>query len=125
MVILIIGKQGAGKTHYAMQLRDELVNEDYKVHLIDGDEWRKLKNNSDYTNEGRRRNLISAAQEAALFERRGYIVICSFIAPKKRFRKKMRSYWNESMLIYLPGGSLWKGTTFERPNFKEMKFKYN
>jgi adenylylsulfate kinase-like enzyme len=119
MVYLITGKAGAGKTTYAYRLAEELREEGRRVHVIDGDEWRVTTNNPEFSDEGRERNLIAAAEEAGRREALGEIVIMAFVAPKKIWRRTMRLYWKNSKLIYIPGGSLWEGTTYEVPDIEE------
>ena len=125
MVILITGKKDSGKTHYARLLKQELLAEDYQVKWLDGDVFRKETGNKDYSEEGRKRNLTNAAMIAAEYEAKGYIVLVSLIAPYKKFRDKMRSYWEESRIVYIPGGTLWEGTRYEIPNNREMEVKHN
>jgi len=125
MVILITGKKGSGKTHYANTLLAELQSELYKAHWIDGDKFRAIKGNNDYSDEGRIRNLMEAAKEAAEYEQAGYIVLCSFIAPKKKWRYRMRKLWECSRVVYIPGGTLWPGTKYEVPSEREMRTIYN
>ena len=125
MVILVTGKQGAGKTHHADLLANELMNESNDVYRIDGDSFRELTGNNDYTDAGRIRNLMDAAQLAAEYEKKGYIVILSFIAPVKAWRDAMRKAWLQSRLIYIPGGKLWEGTTYERPIAEELEIQSN
>lgn len=120
MVYLITGKQGAGKSTYAFNLVDELKKEGNMVEWIDGDAWRASHNNKDFTDEGRRSNLLSAAMAAKKGEDAGCIVVLSFIAPCRKWRDEMRQLWNESVVIYIPGGKLWEGTTYERPDIEEM-----
>lgn len=124
MVILITGKAGAGKTYYAQALRMEKQHgSDRPIAWIDGDIWRAQQSNTDYSNEGRERNLLDAAKKAAELESQGMLVICSFIAPRKVWRNMMRKLWQESMVIYIPGGTLWEGTTYEIPDFDELMIK--
>lgn len=125
MVILITGKKGAGKSHYARALVEELNDEAYSVRWLDGDRFRDATANQDYSDKGRERNLMSAARAAQEFEEMGNIVILSFVAPKKKWRDAMRKLWNESRIVYIPGGTLWEGTTYERPNEKEIKVRHN
>ena len=125
MVILITGKKGSGKSTYAQRLKAEMEAEAYRVIWLDGDLFRKEMKNDDYTDEGRLRNLRDAAKAAADYERLGYTVLLSFIAPKKSFRKMMRSYWEVSRVVYMPGGTLWEGTTYERPSEREIEVKHN
>ena len=125
MVILITGKANSGKTHYATELQREMVGDGFIVEHIDGDDFRKIKGNNDYSDEGRMRNLKDAAERAAELENEGYIVLCSFIAPKKKWRNMMRKYWEVSRVVYMPGGTLWKGTTYQRPSERELRTRYN
>lgn len=120
MVYLITGKARAGKTTYGMRLSQELRDAGEKVVFIDGDEFRGKHNNFDFTNEGRRRNLLGAADLAAELEQQGQIVIMAFIAPRKDWRDEMRAKWQYSRVIYIPGGMLWEGTTYERPDELEL-----
>jgi len=115
MVYLITGKADAGKTHYVQTFAKELTEDGYRVKVIDGDVFRKERRNEDFSDEGRLRNLTDAAKLAREFEKQGFTVLLSFVAPKKKWRNKMRSYWKESQVIYIPGGTLWPGTSYERP----------
>ena len=125
MVILITGKKDSGKTHYARTLKEELEAEKFNVTWIDGDVFRKETGNKDYTDEGRRKNLRDAAEKAAHWESKGHVVLVSFIAPRKSFRDMMRGLWEVSRVVYIPGGTLWEGTTYQRPNEREMEVKHN
>ena len=120
MVYLITGKAGAGKTHYAKELAKELQEEGYQVRMLDGDTFRKKTKNKDFSDKGRIANLIKAARQAREDEWNGYIVICAFIAPRKEWRDMMRTFWLESRVIYIPGGSLWEGTIYEKPTDNEL-----
>lgn len=123
MVYLIFGKAGAGKTHYAVELTDEFLASGKKAKWLDGDVFRVEHDNQDYSDEGRFKNLQAAAIRAAEFEKEGYIVVCSFVAPKEEWRNMMRSYWKEHVTVYIPGGGLWKGTNFEAPYPAELGVK--
>ena len=115
MIYLITGKAGAGKTHYSRALASELILEGEKVVVLDGDEFREKNKNDDFSDEGRLRNLLGAAKVAAELENQGFTVILAFIAPREDWRQEMRSLWKESEVIYIPGGTLWEGTTYEKP----------
>jgi len=121
MVILITGKKGAGKTHYSQALAKELTDAGIPVATFDGDTLRSETGNKDFTDKGRILNLIRAARLARQREYAGDIVICSFIAPQKEWRDMMRGFWNESRLVYMPGGTLWEGSTYETPNDDEFE----
>ena len=104
MIYLITGKAGAGKTHYSKALAKELIDEGIRVVVLDGDEFRSETGNDDYSDKGRRGNLLGAAKIAADLEAQGFTVILAFIAPLRKWRDEMRSLWRESEVIYLPGG---------------------
>jgi len=120
-VILITGKKNSGKTHYAKALMKELEDEGYKVKQFDGDTFRSKTNNHDFSDEGRVRNLMNAAKLAADYEKKRYVVLLSFVSPRMKWRYKMRSLWRTSRLVYMPGGTLWEGTTYERPDNNEIE----
>jgi len=107
MVILITGKAGAGKTHYAQILKEELEQEGKKVKWLDGDHFRERTGNKDFSDQGRLKNLVDAARIAGRYEREGYIVLLSFVSPQKEWREAMRSYWQKHRTVYIPGGKLW------------------
>jgi adenylylsulfate kinase-like enzyme len=121
MVILITGKAGAGKTHYAKTLKVELEKEGLQVKWLDGDDFREQTGNQDYSDDGRLKNLVHAARIAGRYEESGEIVLLSFIAPRRKWRDVMRSYWKDSRTVYIPGGKLWTGTIYERPSWEELK----
>jgi len=124
MVILITGKPGAGKTHYAQTLKRELEADGIPVHWIDGDIWRALKTNQDFSDAGRVQNLMSAAKVAAIHEAQSELVILSFVSPKKEWRDAMRKFWKQSRVVYIPGGSLWSGSSYEVPYEEEIKVRW-
>jgi len=121
MVILVTGKPGAGKTHYVREyVLEKMKDGKTSIIGIDGDEFRKETNNHDFSDEGRIKNLRSAAIKASQLEEEGVLVICSFVAPRKKWRNMMREYWNESLVVYIPGGTLWPGTSYEIPDMEEL-----
>jgi len=125
MVILITGKAGAGKTHYASKLVEEYQEKHMPAMMVDGDSFRKEKNNQEFTDAGRIKNLMDAAKSAAEYEKKHIVMALSFIAPKKKWRDMMRDKWKESRVVYIPGGTLWEGTTYEVPTEEEYNIRRN
>ena len=117
MVIWITGRKGSGKTTTAVRLADIIPNSV----VFDGDLVRQKENNTDFSDEGRARNLASIALQAADAERAGQVAIVACVSPRKDWRQAMRTMFNKSILIYRPGGTLWEGTTYEEPDAEEMK----
>jgi len=120
MVVLIIGKPGAGKTTYAARLAEELSG-DGPVAILDSEAVRASTHNYDFSAEGRRTHLLYMAEMAAEMDRNGVeTVIVAAVCPKREYRNRMRAKWEKSRLVYLPGGKLWEGTHFERPDEDEF-----
>lgn len=121
MVILITGKQGAGKTTYAKRLAEEMMLErNGAVIFLDSDRIRQLDGNNDFSDDGRYNHLKRLALAARSAESAGATCIVAAIAPKKEWRNMMREFWQESKVVYIPGGTMWPGTVYERPNLDEL-----
>lgn len=115
MVILVTGKSESGKTRYARLLAEELRASGKEVRILDGDVFRMHSGNKDFSDVGRLRNLKDISASAAMAEMAGCICIVAAIAPRRDWRDMMRKEWKESRLVYMPGGTLWPGTEYERP----------
>ena len=122
MVYFLTGKAGVGKTTLAYRMAYEMAQRGVRVIVLDGARFRKWFP-SDFTDEGRRRNVEMVATFAAMLEEQGYTVIVELFAPTRALRLMARRKWAQSQLVYLPGGTLWEGTTYEEPisdEFVEM-----
>lgn len=120
MVYWLTGRASSGKTVYAKRMKRQFEKYDAKVLLLDGDEVRDEFQNKDFDDESRLNHIMTIARFAAIAERQGFIVIIALISPKKEWRMKARKLFDNSMLIYLPGGMLWEGTEYEEPDHEEM-----
>ncbi|MEI7510316.1 MAG: adenylyl-sulfate kinase, partial [Flavobacterium sp.] len=62
MIYNLIGQPHSGKTTLAKHLRTalEISNPQRKAFIIDGDDLRKILNNKDYSEQGRRDNIGKA-----------------------------------------------------------------
>ena len=123
MVYFITGKSGAGKTTLAYRMAFERTQRGERVFVLDGARVRKWFGGT-FTEAGRRRNVKLVATLAAMLEEQGITVIVELFAPTRALRMMARRMWSASQLIYLPGGALWKGTTYEEPGKEEIVEMY-
>lgn len=117
MVIFITGKGHSGKSTTALKLKRIIPNSV----LIDSYDFRKHFPENDMTDQGRRSNVLTMARCAAILEAQGFVPIMACVAPYKKLRQEARKMFKESVIIYVPGGKLWKDTTYEEPDVEEIK----
>ena len=93
MIYWFTGQPGAGKTTLAGWLASSFHSN--KVTLIDGDDIRKIFDNKDYSEEGRRKNVDLAQKIAHFIHEKGGIAIVSLVSPyrdqREEFKLKMGS----------------------------------
>ena len=87
MIINITGQAGSGKTTIAREL-EKIVK---KPIVIDGDELRELFVNTDYSEEGRRKNITNAYNIARFLESKGFVPIIALISPYLDLREELKS----------------------------------
>lgn len=119
MIYWITGRAGAGKTTLANKMAKEFKEEGKCVLILDGDDVRKHFPNTGFTDEDRFNHIIKVARFAAIVEKQNIIVIIALVSPRKEWRQEARKLFQESQLIYIEGGTLWKGTTYEEPDEEE------
>jgi len=118
MIIFITGKANSGKTTLAKRLRCQYPLFLKDVVILDGDNVRKHFPTG-FSDEEREEHIMRIAKFAALLEEQDKTVIIALVAPRKEWRQKARALFNKSELIYVTGGTLWKGTTYEEPDQEE------
>lgn len=93
MILVIWGQPNSGKTTLAKKLaRDLSYGQVYSPIInIDGDDFRTLFKNQDYSRQGRVENLKKASDMAYFLHRKGFIVIISMVYPYM----EARDYLNE------------------------------
>lgn len=97
MIILFYGQPASGKTTLADALSKKLGFDSIR---IDGDKWRDVTKNKDYSKEGRFRNLKGAFDMAIYLNNDGYTPILSFVTPYDELRQHLRD--NSDLIeIYL------------------------
>jgi adenylylsulfate kinase-like enzyme len=119
MIYWITGRSSSGKSVYSKRLKRHLESLGDKVLILDGDVVRSYFPTG-YSDEEREDNIMRIAKIAAIAEEQGFTVIVAVISPTKKIRMKARKLFNESILIYMPGGFLWEGTEYEEPDHEEM-----
>ena len=97
MIILLYGQPASGKTTLANKLKENIQ----KPIMIDGDRWRDITKNKDYSKEGRLRNLKGAFDMALYLEKEGFTPIISFVTPYEELRKYLSENANKIYQIYL------------------------
>jgi len=95
MIYLFTGQPGSGKTTMAkklqMWLQTDKKNWRKSVFHIDGDQLRELFPNTDYSKEGRYKNINKAFDIAKFLDASGNDVVISLVSPYKELREKFKS----------------------------------
>jgi adenylylsulfate kinase len=102
MIILFFGQPASGKTTLADAFVDEMnIRSPFNDFIrVDGDVWRDLSKNKDYSKEGRVLNLKSAFTMAKFLDNQGFTPVLSFVTPYEELRKYLLE-GNEVRLIHL------------------------
>ncbi len=117
MVVLIYGQPASGKTTLADLLIPYMPRFTMR---IDGDVWREITENKDYSEEGRRSNLKSAYDMAIYLERNGIPTLMSFVSPFEDLRQYLSSKTN-CVQIYLEYSEDRGRNNYFAKNFDEPK----
>ena len=95
MIYLFTGQPGSGKTTLAkklqMWLQTDKKNWRKSVFHIDGDQLRELFPNTDYSKEGRYKNINKAFDIAKFLDASGNDVVISLVSPYKELRDEFKS----------------------------------
>ena len=95
MIYLFTGQPGSGKTTLGkklqMWLQTDKKNWRKSVLHIDGDQLRELFPNTDYSKEGRYKNIQKAFDIAKYLDNAGNDVVISLVSPYRELREKFKS----------------------------------
>lgn len=105
MIVVLFGQPHSGKTTLGKLAKEFLQLEKHNwrtdVHHIDGDELRKLYDNTDYSREGRIANLNRASDIAAYLDSKGMDVVMSLVYPYLEARTYLNDLVPNVKWIYL------------------------
>lgn len=89
MIIVLFGQPCSGKTTLSKKINGWLKSLPRKVnlHFMDGDSFRKIFSNKDYSREGRIRNLSLASVVAHYEHSLNEVVLMSFVYPYREARE--------------------------------------
>ena len=86
-VFWLYGLSGSGKSTIANAVERSLVSKGYYVKLLDGDNIRTgLNNDLGFNDTDRKENIRRIAEVARLFLDAGFVVLTSFISPRREYR---------------------------------------
>jgi len=114
MLIQLFGLSGVGKTTLATAVREELLKKDFRVEIIDGDEYRKvICKDLGFSREDRMENIRRLGFIGSVLARNGVVAILSAINPYDAVREELkRNYKNVySIWLYCPVDELIKRDT--------------
>ena len=102
MIYWFTGQPHAGKTTLAKHLKTALTFREplKEVRLVDGDDLRKILNNKDYSEQGRRTNISQAIAIAKYLTHSNCDVIVSLVSPYKDLREELKASY-EVIEIYV------------------------
>ena len=90
-VVWFTGLSGAGKSTLASALNKQLLDQGYRVELLDGDLIRQsLCKDLGFSREDREENIRRVSFVAGLLARHGVVVLVSAITPYRRMRQEVR-----------------------------------
>ncbi len=91
LIYWFTGQPGSGKTTLAYALKENLRDRLCQAVVLDGDDWRDVLQNADYTPEGRRNNVRSAQRMAQKLVEDRVFTICAFVSPHKAVRDELKA----------------------------------
>ena len=121
MIYLFIGQPGSGKTTLAKMLKDYLGEDTFH---IDGDDMRILFPNTDYTKEGRIKNIEKAFDIVRYLNAKSKSVVISMVAPYRELREKLKNDCEVSE-VYLYTTKERGRESFFVSNFEKPLIQYN
>jgi adenylylsulfate kinase-like enzyme len=95
MIYWLTGQSGAGNTTIANELlKSDKLNRPF---LVDGDRLRELFNNKDYSETGRRNNVLLAQSIAETIHKMGRDVLVALVSPYRDQREQFKEHIGEDI----------------------------
>ena len=120
--ILIMGLPGSGKTTLAEKLADE-VGQNFPVEWINADKIRQQYNDWDFSEDGRRRQMLRIRDMADQAVAKGMVAICDFVCPTQDLRYE----FNPDLIVWMDtikeGRFENTNQIFEAPDRDEYDFR--
>jgi adenylylsulfate kinase len=93
MIIWFTGQPNSGKTTLALELVHLLheMRKDITATTLDGDSLRKVTRNTDYTKDGRRRNVQTAITLAINSDSSNNYTVVSLVSPFRDLRESLKN----------------------------------
>ena len=102
ILIQLFGLSGVGKTTLAMAVKNELLSRNFKVEIIDGDEYRKaICTDLSFTQHDRIENIRRLGFIGHILARNGIIAILSAISPYEVAREELKYLYQNVYTIWL------------------------
>lgn len=127
MIYSFIGQPHSGKTTLANHLKTALntANPDRDVYILDGDLLRKVLDNKDYSEQGRRKNIATAHAIARYLDStENFDVIIAMVSPYLDLREKLKLEANEIVEIYVYTEDIRGREKFHVNNFEKPEQSY-
>jgi adenylylsulfate kinase len=121
MIYSFTGQPHAGKTTLAKHLKNvlEFNNPEKKVFIIDGDDLRKILNNKDYSEAGRRDNISKAYAIARYLHKDDeHDVILAVVSPFRDLREDLKLD-NNVVEVYVHTSDIRGRENFHVSNYEE------
>lgn len=123
MIYSFIGQPHSGKTTLANHLKTSLniAYPSRDIYVLDGDLLRKVLNNKDYSEEGRRKNISTAHAIARYLDsNENFDVIIAMVSPYLDLREKLKLEAEKIIEIYVQttdirGREKYHVENFEKP----------
>ena len=90
MIYWFTGQPGSGKTTLALAVQKELRRRGHAVVFLDGDTFRIITLNKDYSTDGRLKNIRAAQLLAGKIHEDGVWVVASFVSPYRDLREEFK-----------------------------------